>query len=100
MTYYILNNDNEPVRAIDVLTWAKWFETADRGVARTNVGDIFISTVFLGIDHSLFEEPPILWESMAFGVPDGETYMSRYSSYEAAVEGHANIVDQIREKYG
>jgi len=35
--------------------WATWFETGDRRVARKEIGDIAISTVFLGIDHNFLD---------------------------------------------
>jgi predicted DNA-binding transcriptional regulator AlpA len=51
-----------------VLTWARWFETAERTVASDHVGDVHVSTVFLALDHNFgLEGPPVLWETMIFG---------------------------------
>lgn len=100
---YILDG-KEPVPVDDLLTWAKWYETADRTVARDYVGQILVSTVFLGLDHSwrsIFggpEPPPILFETMVFsGVLGG--HMSRYSTWEQAEWGHAFTLAEVREGF-
>ncbi len=51
--FYILDADHVPV-AVDISIWGAWFEKSDdaRVVAQDNIGDIFVSTVFLGIDHN------------------------------------------------
>ena len=43
-----------------------WLQTADTRVAETHVGDYWISTVFLGLDHSFHHGPPVLFETMIF----------------------------------
>lgn len=111
---YILNDAGEPIPCDDLLLWGAWMESGDRilkqdfveGEERTvtilgrqrrqRVG---VSTVFLGLDHSFSETgPPVLWESMVFGTSmDGE--MRRYSSREAALKGHAELVQLAREAY-
>lgn len=64
--YYILDAKGRPV-LVDLLTWAKWFGTAKRIVRQSHVGPAWVSTIFLGIDHSFTDEgPPVLWESAAF----------------------------------
>jgi hypothetical protein len=65
---YILDENGVPRQEPDLIKWAKWFENhGDRRVAETTVGEVWISTVFLGIDHNFSGEgPPILWETMTF----------------------------------
>ena len=50
------------------LIWARWFETADRRVALTEVSGIRVSTVFLGLDYRFSGEGPplLLFETMTF----------------------------------
>lgn len=74
MNLFILK-DGKPFPVSDVLEWGRWLKTAKRGVKRTAVGKIVISTVFLGIDHSFGSGgPPILYETLVFGGKlDGET---------------------------
>ena len=92
--YWILEGHNI-VHEPDLLKWGKWMETADRHVALTERDDVRISTVFLGLDHSLWDGgPPILFETMVFINGDGGE-MERYATWDEAVEGHANMVAKI-----
>lgn len=94
--YYILD-EKKVVPVNNVLEWAKFFETADRVVNRTKLGEVTISTVFLGIDHNFFEkDKPLLFETMIFGDElNEETW--RYSTWEEAEEGHHNAVKYYLE---
>lgn len=80
----------------DLLTWARWFETAEKHVAQTTVGPLRVSTVFLGIDHRFGGADPMLFETMIFGgLEDSEWsggYQERYSSWVDAETGHAQAV--------
>lgn len=90
---YILSG-HEPVPEPDVLKWARWFESANRIVARTEFPpDIQVSTVFLGINHG-FGDKPVLFETMVFGGPLDE-YTERYSMWDEAVSGHGAIVSRV-----
>lgn len=53
--------------------------------------DTRVSTVWLGLDHRFGEGPPLIFESMVFG-GEYDGYARRYSTFEAAKEGHENIV--------
>lgn len=93
--YFVLDERGDP-HPCDVLTWGAWFATADRHVAQDiDEGPgpeprVRISTVFLGVDHSFNNGPPVLWETMVFGGPlDGEC--RRYTSRDDAIRGHAEI---------
>ncbi|MFQ5741970.1 MAG: hypothetical protein ACE5HV_00095 [Acidobacteriota bacterium] len=65
----------------DLIKWAEWFE-ANRGacrVARDEIGEAVVSTIFLGMDHQLGDGPSILFETLVFGGSlDGEG--ERYST--------------------
>lgn len=81
----------------DVLEWGKWFETANRRVAEANVGNVCISTVFLGLDHNWGPGEPILFETMVFGGHfDGQ--QRRYATWEEAERGHAEMVRMVKEE--
>ena len=89
--------DGHEVKECDLMTWAEWYETADRKVARETIGDSDISTVFLGIDHSFGEGPPLLFETMVFnGKLDGE--INRYSTWDDAVAGHNAMVKKVKKE--
>ena len=92
--YYILK-DKKPIQIKDLLLWAKWFEKADRHVKDEKIGDVRISTVFLGIDDNYgLNGPPILFETMIFGGPlDGE--MWQYETWDDALKGHKRVVREV-----
>ena len=75
------------VECDDILKWGAWFEKADRHVAQTNKNDVRVSTVFLGIDHSCGDGPPLLFETMIFGGKHDE-YQQRYTTWPEAAIGH------------
>jgi len=88
----------------DLLKWAEWFEKSSvddsRIVARTQVGGILISTVFLALDHSFnfSNDPeilPILFETMAFKGGKGDDTW-RCGTWEEAEAQHAAAVAQVR----
>ena len=87
---YILDDDGNPVLESDPIKWADWMKTADRKIAREQIGEFtYVSTVFLGIDHGLDSEGrPLLYETMIFGRPDDEEYCERYATKEEALRGH------------
>lgn len=90
---YILDTDGKTPIKTDLMTWVRVFETSDRVVKRDTVNGCNVSTVFLGLDHS-FEHgaEPVLWETMIFGGPH-DNYQDRYTSYDAAVAGHAKAYE-------
>jgi len=81
----------------DMLSWAKWFETADRRVAEDHPAeDCSVSTVFLGLDHNFdpTNPSPVLYETMVFGGPmDG--HCERYRTWKQAEEGHATVLHRV-----
>jgi len=66
-------------------------------VAKTDLpGDVFVSTVFLGLDHGFGRPgPPILFETMVFGGPMDD-YQERYATWDEAEAGHERIVALAR----
>ena len=95
-TWYILDDDNKPV-PVGPMQAAVWLETNGRRVTVTNLpDDVTVSTVFLGIDHSYGDGPPVLWETMIFGGEFDQETM-RYTSHEDALEGHKKMVRKALE---
>lgn len=85
--HFILNGkDAVPT---DLSTWAKWFEGNfnKRQVSVTERDGIKVSTVFLGLDHSFGEGPPLIFETMIFGGPHDQDCW-RYTTWQQAEEGH------------
>jgi hypothetical protein len=48
-----------------------------------------LSTVWLGLDHGLFEDEPLIYESMYFAAGGYCEVLDRYPTREAAARGHA-----------
>lgn len=85
----------EPVRVADCLEWAKWFESFDRCIARDEIHDAVVSTVFLGLDHRFGDGPPLIFETLVFGGHlDGQ--MDRYSTWDEAATGHLAMLAHVR----
>jgi len=105
---YILRG-HEPVPCPDLILWGMWFESADRIVQQDQIGDYWVSTVFLGLDHGFHVDrgihPPILFETMTFiGKPhrdkDGNAVSEsddRYSTWDEALAGHLKICQRLRD---
>lgn len=94
MSYYILA-DKKPVLITDLMTWAESFEKSNKVVAKTHIGHILVSTVFLGLDHSFGGQIPILFETMIFGGKH-DRYQERYATWKSAERGHEKAVALVR----
>jgi hypothetical protein len=81
-------------------TWVALFEDMEyRVIERAEFGEIVVSTVWLGLDHSFgYGELPMIFETIVFAPEtfplDGE--MFRYATEEQAREGHADMVARVR----
>lgn len=94
--YWILDAQRRPKKVADVLEWGRWFETSDRVVKQEMIGDARVSTVFLGIDHSWDNGPPVLFETMIFG-GEHDQYQDRCSTWQQAEDMHAKACALVRE---
>jgi hypothetical protein len=84
-----LNAEGVPEPCAD---WATWAAAGDARIARTEVGPGYVSTLFLGWrPWDRREDPPLLFETMALGIP-GHEAEERYSTRADALAGHARHV--------
>lgn len=68
-----------------------------RQVGLDKIGDVMISTVWLGINHQFNSDgPPIVFETLVTGVNDGDEEMYRYATDEEARRGHAALVAKYK----
>lgn len=90
----------EIIEIEDVQEWAFLFEHGDRVIKQEDVGKGYrVSTVFLGLDHSFGEGPPVLFETMVFSDEEDNPLnqeMRRYCTLEEAEEGHQAVVEMVR----
>ncbi len=86
------------------MTWANFLENnhTKRIVKKDDIGDMHISTIFIGLDHgfSLLDEKemddykPLIFETMVFK-NNGGIYCDRYSTWKEAEEGHQKAIDWV-----
>ena len=95
VVYWILDADKRPVKTDSVEEWGRFFEKPDRIVAQDVIGDVRVSTVFLGIDHSWDSGPPVLFETMIFG-GEHDQHQARCSTWQQAKDMHAKACALIR----
>lgn len=99
MEHYILAG-HTPIK-VSFSRWFCWFCSTvtspdERRVAKTEVGEAVVSTVFLGLDHrqSLHGEP-VLFETMVFG-GEHSGKQERYSTWGEAEVGHEETVKLVK----
>jgi hypothetical protein len=95
--WYTLDKDNKPVKS-NIIQCGEWMEDNPgvESVKQEHIGDVYISTVFLGLDHAWNSNIPVLWETMIFG-GEHDQYQERYTSYEDAIEGHKLAIELINK---
>jgi hypothetical protein len=100
--HYVLAGHN--VIACTLEQWSQWFEyywdKPERFVGRTGDDKIWISTVFLGLDHNFFGVgPPLLFETMVFHNNSGEECI-RSATWEEAEKIHKIMCLQFLGRIG
>lgn len=104
MKYYLLDENKIPYE-VSLEEGLKLYDNPDMKIVKQNKfkNGVFVSTVFLGIDHGWFADKdninykPLLFETMIF---EGEYngYQERYTSYTDALEGHQKAINLIKSK--
>ena len=94
--YFVLDERGEPLEEPDFEVWSRWFEQADRCVARTSVTrDITVLTIFSGIDVAEPGRYPFPFQTDVLGGwLDGE--QKRHRSRADAIGGHVELVEWCR----
>lgn len=87
-------------RPIHSLEWTSKFEDlAYKRVLYTKTphGYKWVSTVWLGLDHSFGGDEPLIFETMVFRRKDfTDLEMDRYTTEQQAIEGHWRLVQRWR----
>lgn len=95
---YIL--EGTKIIPVDLLTWGRWLEEGRNGLWRDDIGDVLVSTIFLGLDHNFgMGGKPLLFETMIFGGAHDE-YQKRYTAYKQAEAGHKKAVALVSQSQG
>jgi hypothetical protein len=85
MGLYILDGKT-PVPCFDITKWRSLSKN-DKLVGLYKFGEVVVSTVFLGMDHSFNGGTPVLFETMIFG-GEYDQFQERYCTWDEAEEGH------------
>ncbi len=83
--------------------WASAFDEryGEKTVRQENVGDLWVSTVWLGLDHQHGNGPPLIFETMVFaGESLVDEFCDRYSTEAEAVAGHERVVAALEAGVG
>lgn len=91
--YYDLDGNPVPMRE-----WARLFEARRQGkgiVEQTRLtGGVYVSTVWLGLNHRWGEGPPLIFETLIFDDLEDER-MWRYSTFTEAFRHHHQLLGEI-----
>lgn len=96
-SYFILNECGEPQPEHDLQAWTRWFELADRTIARTAVNpEVTVLTTFRGFhDTSDGGDCPLLFETRIFGgLLDAEE--NEYCTRAEAMAAHVALAEWCR----
>lgn len=96
---YILKH-RRPIPCDDLIKWGKWFnQSHKRRVRSTYINNLWISTVFLGIDHQWGDGPPLLFETMLFNQHEEEpAFTARCTTWREALRQHRDVITHIKTK--
>ena len=90
LEYYILNEDGNP-KIATYEEWIEWHQApGNRTVAKDNIGDVLVSTVFVSFGF------PVFFETMIFGGEHDETQL-RYDTRAEAIQGHKDAVYKVEQ---
>lgn len=93
MRHYLLK-DKEVVGPVRFLEWV--FNNRFTPVAKTELDNVSISTVFIGID-SAGTEPPLVFETLV-STDQRSEIVRKYSCWQAAEDGHQQEVEAWQRK--
>lgn len=95
--WYILDDDNRPVRAPNFMDGARWMEANQHRkiVKQETIGAANVSTVFLGIDHNWGDGAPVLFETMVFG-GEHDQFQDRCCTWKEAEAMHEKACAMVR----
>jgi len=92
------DRDGEP---INMRQWGALHQDPEYKILRQeDVGDYWVSTVWIGIDHGLHrvhpDYPLMIFETMVFKGEESDLDCERYSTEAEALAGHERMVEKVR----
>jgi hypothetical protein len=96
VVWHVLDEENRLVPVSGLKEWAEKITEEKRHVRKTFIGEVEVSTVFLGFDHSWgFGKPEFFETLISAGNHSG--WKQRYSSYDQALAGHKKWVEKTKK---
>lgn len=91
------DRQGQPIHSME--EWVALLTPENKRVAQTTVGQVWVSTVWLGVDHGFGGGPPIIFETMAFvrGVSYADLLCYRYATEAEALAGHQVAVEYVSD---
>lgn len=97
--YKLIGKCPVPCSLPEYIAWAAEHRPAGIvRVAETHVGPLYVSTVFLGIDHNFWGEDPLLFETMLFDDLH-DAYQCRCTTWDQAERMHAAAVVEAERRF-
>jgi hypothetical protein len=97
--WYILDENKQPRKVDNFMEYALWSQDINNKIVeQTDIGNVKVSTVFLGLDHSFVKGVVILFETMVFGGKLDQD-MQRYQTWSEAIRGHKSICKKILKTF-
>lgn len=82
-------------KRISMETWGALLEDPNYKLVKvTEIADVKVSTVWLGLDHGFGGKRPVIFETMTFPGNDCE----RYCTLREAIAGHEQMVEQVKRE--
>lgn len=94
--------DHTPIAVRNIMVWGMWRQhNHDTHVAMARIHGLYISTVFLALNHGWGNGEPVLFETMIFDEiehhPDLDNYQDRYTTWEEAETGHLSAIAMVQK---
>lgn len=94
---YYYDMDGKPISSTAASALLR--KIKDRRVARDTVNGLDVSTVLLVMNHQFMDNaPPLIFETMIFGLGEDEEYQVRYSTKKKALAGHQVAIEYAKQR--
>lgn len=99
MKHYVLDGKLEVIEP-DLMKWCEFFGQDEKRIVKQEwIGNVWVSTVFLGIDYSFGHGRPLLYETMLFtNRTDLSQECWRWCTWAEAEAGHAKVMKELTDR--
>jgi hypothetical protein len=96
--YVLVGHDSNMAPSPQRMRWMEFARIrCERIVAQAEIGEMFVSTVFLGRSHSVDSVSGSPYETMVIGVRPEPVKLWRYPSWNEAERGHRRVCKLLRK---